>query len=622
MSFVYEFANLCGSVYQKGNVIFTPDGNALLTPVANRVTVYDLVANRSRTLPFQCRSDIRLLTLHPGGQLLLCTDVDGYTLVCNLARRTVLSRARLPGRVRAAEFSPCGELLAVAVEGLVYVYAAPALSAAYLPLHLLFTFRASPHHHPLRALAWSGDSRWLACGGRDLTVRVFYVDPTHGQEAYRRRRQYVVPVLRGHRRPLVGLFFDRSPLHRDGSLLYSLGTDSNLVVWQLEVDEDGEQSSESGEQGSAGAERSNGRWLLLERHYLAKELGKQAGKLCCVHYEPRSRLLVIGYQRGVFSLFRLEDGACTALHSLSVSAGAIGACALNPSGEWLALGAGERGQVLVWEWQTERYVLRQHGHQQDMRAVAYGPQARLLCTGGGDGTIRLWNVDSGFSYATLEGHEGAVTCVAFPARGGTATAPSHTVFSAGADGTVRAWDLHRYRQFRVMVTHEQRRTISFSCLAVDPAGEVVAAGSKHTYSVYVWSVQTGRLLDLLDGHEAPVVGLAFSPTSPLLCSASWDGEVSVWDLYSSKTATDHLKHSSPVIAVAYRPNGLQIATAVLNGELSFWNVEFGYVHTCELLFVPLSFWSSLFWSSLLLVLIGFLVLNVVVNHMHFSYMCD
>ena len=38
----YTFSNLCGSVYKCGNVLFTPDGNSLLSPVGNRVTVFNL----------------------------------------------------------------------------------------------------------------------------------------------------------------------------------------------------------------------------------------------------------------------------------------------------------------------------------------------------------------------------------------------------------------------------------------------------------------------------------------------------------------------------------------------------------------------------------------------------
>jgi periodic tryptophan protein 2 len=39
----FEFSNLCGTVYKGGNVLFTPDGNCLLSPVGNRITVFDLL---------------------------------------------------------------------------------------------------------------------------------------------------------------------------------------------------------------------------------------------------------------------------------------------------------------------------------------------------------------------------------------------------------------------------------------------------------------------------------------------------------------------------------------------------------------------------------------------------
>ncbi|KAI9487538.1 MAG: hypothetical protein EXX96DRAFT_472063, partial [Benjaminiella poitrasii] len=37
------FSNLLGTVYSGGNVIFTPDGNSILSPVGNRVSIFDLV---------------------------------------------------------------------------------------------------------------------------------------------------------------------------------------------------------------------------------------------------------------------------------------------------------------------------------------------------------------------------------------------------------------------------------------------------------------------------------------------------------------------------------------------------------------------------------------------------
>lgn len=47
------------------------------------------------------------------------------------------------------------------------------------------------------------------------------------------------------------------------------------------------------------------------------------------------------------------------MHTLSASRARITAAAFSARGDWLALGCQALGQLLVWEWRTERYVLRQ-----------------------------------------------------------------------------------------------------------------------------------------------------------------------------------------------------------------------------------------------------------------------
>ena len=39
----FQLANLCGTVYRQGNVLFTRDGNSVVSPLGNRVGVFDLV---------------------------------------------------------------------------------------------------------------------------------------------------------------------------------------------------------------------------------------------------------------------------------------------------------------------------------------------------------------------------------------------------------------------------------------------------------------------------------------------------------------------------------------------------------------------------------------------------
>ena len=74
--------------------------------------------------------------------------------------------------------------------------------------------------------------------------------------------------------------------------------------------------------------------------------------------------------------------------------------------------------------------------------------------------------------------------------------------------------------------------------------QVVVAGSMDSFQIFVWAVKTARLLDVLAAHEGPVVALAFSPTQPLLASASWDGTVRTWDIFRCATRLAYAKRLS------------------------------------------------------------------------------
>ncbi len=145
--------------------------------------------------------------------------------------------------------------------------------------------------------------------------------------------------------------------------------------------------------------------------------------------------MVVGFSHGVFGLYELED-ELTCIHTLSISQGKISAASINSSGEWLALASKEMGQLLVWEWQSETYILKQQGHYQDLNTVCWSPDGSMLATGGDDSKVKLWNASSGFCFVTFAEHTASVTAVAFTGNGSA-------VLSSSLDGTVRARDLIR-----------------------------------------------------------------------------------------------------------------------------------------------------------------------------------
>ena len=76
------------------------------------------------------------------------------------------------------------------------------------------------------------------------------------------------------------------------------------------------------------------------------------------------------------------------VHMLSVSREAITAVSISPRGDWVALGCAALGQLLVWEWRSESYVLKQQGHHYDVSALAFSPDGSYIATGADDNKVR------------------------------------------------------------------------------------------------------------------------------------------------------------------------------------------------------------------------------------------
>ena len=247
----------------------------------------------------------------------------------------------------------------------------------------------------------------------------------------------------------------------------------------------------------------------------------------------------------------------------SISQSDIDFVNINKTGEWLAFGASRLGQLLVWEWQSESYILKQQGHFDSMNALTYSPDGQRIITTADDGKIKLWDTQSGFCVVTFTEHSSGVTACQFAKRG-------NVLFTSSLDGSVRAWDLIRYRNFRTFTAPTR---LSFSSIAVDPSGEVVCAGSLDSFEIHIWSVQTGQLLDQLSGHEGPVSSLAFAPSGGTLVSGSWDHTVRIWSIFGRTQTSEPLQMQSDVLHVTFRPDSKQIAVSSLDGQLNFWSVS-------------------------------------------------
>ena len=543
MKFGYKFSNLCGTVYRQGNLQFSPDGGSLLSPVGNRVTVFDLENSKSVTLPAENSKNISCIALSPSATILITIDEDGRALLINYRRGVVLNHFNFKSQVEALEFSPCGKYFAVTHGKQVQVWATPSLQREYAPFVLHRTYTG--HYDDVRCLDWAPDSQTFMSGSRDLTARIYSLNPAAGYPK----------MLSGHRDCVIAC-----SLNTQAGTAYCVTRDGALVVWKKTGNDD----DESGIMIGKKRVRDTGGWWLETRHYFHQQ------KAQCAAIHKASNLLVVGFSNGIFGLYELPS--CSSIHTLSISTQKISTVSINKTGEWLAFGSAKLGQLFVWEWQSETYVMKQQGHAHGMNSIDYSPNGSQIVTGGSDGKVKVWNGTTGFCFITFVDHAASVETVRFLRSG-------NAVVSASLDGSVRAFDLVRYRNFRTLVTPKPTQFLS---LAIDPSDEIVCAGTQDSFEIFVWSMKTGRLLDVLSGHEGPVSSLVFNPIQPVLASSSWDKTVKLWDVFETKSATMTLQHSADVLAVTYRPDGKQLAASSLDGHISIWNgIDGNLVGTIE-----------------------------------------
>ena len=103
------------------------------------------------------------------------------------------------------------------------------------------------------------------------------------------------------------------------------------------------------------------------------------------HYHKQKQLIVTSFQNGAFYLHEMPT--FTLIHSLSISEQAISTIRFDQSGDWIALGVSSLGQLLVWEWHSQCYVLKQQGHTGVANCLDHSKDGKYIATGGEDGKV-------------------------------------------------------------------------------------------------------------------------------------------------------------------------------------------------------------------------------------------
>ena len=197
------------------------------------------------------------------------------------------------------------------------------------------------------------------------------------------------------------------------------------------------------------------------------------------------------------------------------------------------------------------------------KEAAYGGSFRsdgkLLCAGGDEAVVRLFDVNTKSLLRLFSGHKAAVHRAFF-------TADNHHIVSFSDDKTAIVWDIPSEKQIAAFDEHADYIRAG----AVSPISKDILLSGGYDKHIYMYDTRTNKKI-LNVSHEAPVESLAFLPSGGIFLSAGGT-EIRVWDaLAGGRLLAKITQHHKTVTCLKIASNGHRILSGSLDRHVKIYD---------------------------------------------------
>mmetsp|Transcript_6295 Transcript_6295/g.12522 ORF Transcript_6295/g.12522 Transcript_6295/m.12522 type:complete len:906 (-) Transcript_6295:666-3383(-) len=279
-------------------------------------------------------------------------------------------------------------------------------------------------------------------------------------------------------------------------------------------------------------------------------------------------------------------------------------------GEWLASGSGD-GSLRVWDLSTRKMKCQPKGHGHSVMKVAsvgdgrrgisvgseWGPKVCIwdvhglsshtlvkfprgkvlglhgfgyhnaderwqVATGASDGSVCVWDGESGACQQYMMGHRSGVTDIVSVERG-------RWLISSSYDGTLRTWNWAQRTCDRVRTGSNE----AVHCLAVAKGRSCFFSGGQ-AEGIRLWDLRSPNCEGIISGEGTKWIwSMAAIDGGEQLISGGGDSLVWLWDLAMRKSIRGFKDHSSTILCVGWVKGRKEILSCSSDHTLKVWTTE-------------------------------------------------
>jgi WD40 repeat protein len=246
-----------------------------------------------------------------------------------------------------------------------------------------------------------------------------------------------------------------------------------------------------------------------------------------------------------------------------------GHLAISPDANTIAIPVDEK--IELWDVATSTQRATLNGHEHFAGHLTFSPNGKLLASSslGDRKTIIVWDVAAARMMKSIDEPE-VLRSLAF-------SPDSHTLLSAKDDGTIKLWDVDSGECRTVIKAHGW---IAAS-VAVSPDGSKFVSGC-YDGTARIWTFPSGQLVDTVSANVGSVYSVAFASDSKTIAIGGGDfgmfytppGRIELWDIEQKKRKMAFKAHTTVVTKVQFSPTSDQrLYSMDYSGTLRVWGLE-------------------------------------------------